>query len=45
MLGHAPSLREREFGGSGRYYRMCTDHKVVGLQYLVTILVFSSSAV
>src|SRR4249920_2793316 len=40
MLGHAPSLREREAGGSGRYWRMCTDHKVVGLQYLVAILVF-----
>ena len=40
MLGHAPSLRERETSGSGRDWRMCTDHKVVGLQYLVAILVF-----
>ena len=40
MLGHPPSLRERESGGAGRYWRMCTDHKVVGLQYLAAILVF-----
>jgi cytochrome c oxidase subunit I len=40
LLGHRPTLRERETGGPGRYWRMCTDHKVVGLQYLAAILLF-----
>jgi cytochrome c oxidase subunit I len=29
-----------EGGGLGRYFRMTTDHKVIGLQYLVMILAF-----
>ncbi|HEY6961469.1 MAG TPA: cbb3-type cytochrome c oxidase subunit I [Gaiellaceae bacterium] len=40
MLGKPPSLREKETGGIGRYFGLCTDHKVVGLQYLVGIGVF-----
>jgi cytochrome c oxidase subunit 1 len=40
MMGRAPSLREKEQQGPGRYFRLCTDHKVVGLQYFVTVLLF-----
>jgi len=40
MLGRPPSLREKEEEGPGRYFRLCTDHKVVGMQYFVTILLF-----
>ncbi len=40
LLGHPPSLREYDSEGWGRYFRMCTDHKVVGIQYLVVILIF-----
>ena len=40
MLGRPPSLREKEDEGPGRYFRLCTDHKVVGMQYFVTILLF-----
>jgi cytochrome c oxidase subunit 1 len=29
-----------EGGGLGRYFRLTTDHKVIGLQYMVVILVF-----
>src|SRR2546425_11274209 len=34
MLGRPPSLRHRETGSWTRYFRLCTDHKVVGIQYL-----------
>ena len=34
------SLREKEDEGIGRYFGLCTDHKVVGIQYLVGIGVF-----
>ena len=37
MLGKPPSLREKEQAGSGRYFGLCTDHKVVGIQYLIGI--------
>jgi cytochrome c oxidase subunit I len=39
MLGHPPTLAEHEEVGEGigRYFRLCTDHKVVGMQYLVGI--------
>ena len=39
MLGHPPTLAEHESEGEGvaRYFRLCTDHKVVGLQYIVGI--------
>jgi cytochrome c oxidase subunit 1 len=40
MIGRPPSLREKEEAGAGRYFRLCTDHKVVGLQYFVTVLLF-----
>ena len=40
MIGRPPSLREKEEEGTGRYFRLCTDHKVVGLQYFVTVLLF-----
>ena len=35
LRGYPPSLREKETGGHGRYFGLCTDHKVVGIQYLV----------
>jgi cytochrome c oxidase subunit 1 len=40
MAGRPPALREKEQAGAGRYFRLCTDHKVVGLQYFVTVLLF-----
>ncbi len=40
LLGRPASLREKESEGTGRYFGLCTDHKVVGIQYLVGIGVF-----
>ncbi|HEY4895798.1 MAG TPA: cbb3-type cytochrome c oxidase subunit I [Solirubrobacteraceae bacterium] len=40
LLGRPPSLREKEEQGIGRYFGLCTDHKVVGIQYLVGIGLF-----
>jgi cytochrome c oxidase subunit 1 len=40
MLGRPASLREKEQEGWGRYFGLCTDHKVVGIQYLIGIGVF-----
>jgi len=40
MLGRPASLREKETGGVGRYFGLCTDHKVVGIQYLAGIGLF-----
>jgi cytochrome c oxidase subunit 1 len=40
LLGRPASLREKESGGAGRYFGLCTDHKVVGIQYLIGIGVF-----
>jgi cytochrome c oxidase subunit 1 len=40
ILGRPATLREREEHGRWRYYRLCTDHKVVGIQYLVAVLFF-----
>jgi cytochrome c oxidase subunit I len=40
MRGYPPSLREKETGGIGRYFTLCTDHKVVGIQYLWGIGIF-----
>jgi cytochrome c oxidase subunit 1 len=40
MLGRPASLREKEGEGIGRYFGLCTDHKVVGYQYLVGIGLF-----
>ncbi|HXK14771.1 MAG TPA: cbb3-type cytochrome c oxidase subunit I [Gaiellaceae bacterium] len=40
LLGKPPSLREKETAGPARYFGLCTDHKVVGLQYLIGIGAF-----
>jgi cytochrome c oxidase subunit I len=40
MLGRPASLREKEEQGIGRYFGLCTDHKVVGIQYLCGIGLF-----
>jgi cytochrome c oxidase subunit I len=40
LLGKPASLREKEDEGVGRYFGLCTDHKVVGMQYLVGIGLF-----
>jgi cytochrome c oxidase subunit 1 len=40
LLGRPPTLRHHETGGWTRYFRLCTDHKVVGLQYLFGVGIF-----
>jgi cytochrome c oxidase subunit 1 len=40
ILGRPATLREREEQGPWRYFRLCTDHKVVGIQYLVAVIFF-----
>ena len=40
LLGKPPSLREKEQHGVRRYFGLCTDHKVVGIQYLLGIGAF-----
>jgi len=40
LRGYPPSLREKESEGVGRYFGLCTDHKVVGMQYLCGIGLF-----
>ena len=40
LLGRPASLREKEEQGIGRYFGLCTDHKVVGIQYLCGIGLF-----
>ena len=40
VRGYPPSLREKETAGVGRYFGLCTDHKVVGIQYLIGIGLF-----
>ncbi|HEX4034643.1 MAG TPA: cbb3-type cytochrome c oxidase subunit I [Solirubrobacteraceae bacterium] len=37
MFGRPASLREKEAEGPSRYFGLCTDHKVVGMQYLIGI--------
>ncbi len=37
LIGRPPSLREKEGEGWTRYLGLCTDHKVVGIQYLLGI--------
>ena len=44
LRGYPPSLREKETQGVGRYFGLCTDHKVVGIQYLSASASSSSSA-
>jgi cytochrome c oxidase subunit 1 len=42
LLGHPPTLAERESEREGwtRYFSLCTDHKVVAIQYIIGIGVF-----
>src|ERR1700730_16803049 len=40
LRGSPPSLRQKEMQGTGRYFGLCTDHKVVGIQYLCGIGLF-----
>jgi cytochrome c oxidase subunit I len=40
IRGYPPSLREKETQGASRYFGLCTDHKVVGIQYLIGIGLF-----
>ncbi len=40
MLGAPISLAAKEGEGTGRYFTLCTDHKVVGIQYLVGVGLF-----
>src|SRR5579871_3407864 len=40
LRGASPSLREKEEHGIWRYFTLCTDHKVVGIQYLWGVLFF-----
>jgi cytochrome c oxidase subunit I len=40
IRGYPPSLREKETEGIGRYFGLCTDHKVVGMQYLIGVGLF-----
>jgi cytochrome c oxidase subunit 1 len=40
MLGKPASLRAKETEGRARYFGLCTDHKVVGIQYLIGIGAF-----
>jgi cytochrome c oxidase subunit I len=40
LLGAPPSLKEEESGGWTRYFKLCTDHKVVGIQYLFGVGIF-----
>jgi cytochrome c oxidase subunit 1 len=40
LAGRPPSVRHDELGGVGRYFRLCTDHKVVGIQYFFGVGIF-----
>src|SRR5665213_2323746 len=40
ITGRPSTLREREERGALRYFSLCTDHKVVAIQYLVAVLFF-----
>ncbi|MGA8924898.1 MAG: hypothetical protein WB462_01600, partial [Solirubrobacterales bacterium] len=40
MIGREPSHHENEEGGTRRYFGLCTDHKVIGMQYLIGIGLF-----
>jgi cytochrome c oxidase subunit I len=37
LRGRRPPILEKQAKGAGRYLRMSTDHKVIGLQYLLGI--------
>jgi cytochrome c oxidase subunit I len=40
MLGREHSHHENEGGGIGRYFGVSSDHKVIGMQYLIGVGVF-----
>lgn len=45
LFGYRPTPEEQAEaygmgGGVGRYFRLCLDHKVIGIQYLVAVLAF-----
>jgi cytochrome c oxidase subunit 1 len=40
LLGRPPTLRQHETGSWTRYFRLCTDHKVVGIQYFFGVGIF-----
>jgi cytochrome c oxidase subunit 1 len=40
LLGRAPTLRQHETTSWTRYFKLCTDHKVVGIQYLFGVGIF-----
>ncbi len=40
LLGKPATLREKETEGKARYFGLCTDHKVVAMQYFVGIGLF-----
>src|SRR2546421_1234137 len=40
LRGRPPSLTQHETGGWTRYFKLCTDHKVVGIQYLFGVGIF-----
>src|SRR5450755_477499 len=40
ITGRPSTVREREEHGPWRYFSLCTDHKVVAVQYLVAVLFF-----
>ncbi len=40
LLGRAPTMRQHETAGWTRYFKLCTDHKVVGIQYLFGVGIF-----
>jgi cytochrome c oxidase subunit 1 len=40
LLGRPPTLRAEETTSWTRYFKLCTDHKVVGIQYLFGVGIF-----
>jgi cytochrome c oxidase subunit I len=40
LLGRPPTLRAEETSSWTRYFKLCTDHKVVGIQYLFGVGIF-----
>jgi cytochrome c oxidase subunit 1 len=40
LLGRPATVREKETGGWARYFTLCTDHKVVGIQYFFGVGIF-----
>src|SRR5437588_3804978 len=40
LLGRPATVREKESGGAARYFTLCTDHKVVGIQYFFGVGIF-----